>query len=136
MEGFSGSENVSPLLLGPFVTLSREIGPGFVLLRGTTAGNLDVLAAEHPHQSGSIGFRLCCKGRFFSHPGPVRMPQGAHLGLFMPGCEVVCFRRWGASAKVLLGGSGFISHSAVGSALPRRLPHLPIPAAAFLPARE
>lgn len=37
---------------------------------------------------------------------------------------------------MLLGGSGFISHSAVGSVLPRRLPHLLIPAAAFLPARE
>lgn len=37
---------------------------------------------------------------------------------------------------MLLGGSGFISHSAVGSVLPRRLPHLPIPTAAFLPTRE
>lgn len=84
-----GNQHASTLWVF-FVTLSREIEPYLVLLIRRTDVNPEVLAAEPSSPvlagSGYAGREGCY------HPGPVRMPQCAHLGMFMPSCEAVCIR--------------------------------------------
>lgn len=67
--GSFGNQHASTLLVGLFVTLSREIGPYLVLLIRRTDVNPDVLAAEpsslvlvgsgYAGREGSVNTRTC-----------------------------------------------------------------------------
>lgn len=86
----------------PHAFSKRDIGVNLMSWQLSTLSSL-----------GSIGFRLLWEGGFCSHPEPVRMPQGTHLGVFVPNHDIACTGWWRAGAKgLLLGGSDFFPYPA------------------------